>query len=87
MSVEEVFEGTNLENLRHLPRFKEIKETVWRGLTLQEFKPPSASLPSRILFMAHMILEPVKSLWALCLFYLFLVEPDNCPVLRHTKEE
>ena len=87
MSVEEVFEGTNLENLRHLPRFKEIKETVWRGLTLKEFKPPSASLPSRIMFMAHMILEPVKSLWTLCLFYLFLVEPDNCPVCATLKKK
>nr|MDO8079701.1 hypothetical protein [Candidatus Freyarchaeota archaeon]MDO8081057.1 hypothetical protein [Candidatus Freyarchaeota archaeon] len=62
MLVEEVFEGPNPEHLHHLPRFKEIKETVWRGLTLQEFKLPSISLSSRVLFMARMILEPVKSL-------------------------
>ena len=87
MPVEEVFEGTNLEHLHHLPRFKEIKETVWRGLTLQEFKLPSVSLPSRILFMARMILEPVKSLWNLCLFYLFLVNPEDCPVCANLKKQ
>ncbi len=87
MSVEEVFEGTNLEHLHHLPRFGEVKETVWRGLTLQDFKLPSVSLPSRILFMARMILEPVKSLWNLCLFYLFLVSSEDCPVCASLKKK
>jgi len=87
MLVEEVFEGPNPEHLHHLPRFKEIKETVWRGLTLQEFKLPSISLSSRVLFMARMILEPVKSLWTLCLFYLFLVKPEDCPVCATLKKK
>lgn len=41
MSVEEVFEEPHPEHLHHLTQFKEIKETIWRGLTLQEFKLPS----------------------------------------------
>lgn len=37
--------------------------------------------------MARMILEPVKSLWNLCLFYLFLVKPEECPVCATLKKK
>ncbi|WXG41099.1 MAG: hypothetical protein WED07_10070 [Candidatus Freyarchaeum deiterrae] len=61
MPVEEAFEGTNLEHFHNLPRFKEVNETVWRGLT-PRVQVLSVSILSHILFMARMILESVKSL-------------------------
>lgn len=89
MIVEQVFDGTDIERLGLL-EFGEVKETVWRSLSLQGFEPPSTSIVTRILFLARMILKPFQSLWTLCFHLLFLVEPENCPVcakLRRGRRE
>jgi len=77
MSVGQCFDEKELGRL--LPKLGEVKDTVWRTLSLQGFEPPTASIVTRILFLVTMILKPFQSLWTVCFHLIFLVEPEDCP--------
>ena len=83
MSVGQCFDENELGRL--LPKLGEVKDTVWRTLSLQGFEPPTASIVTRILFLVTMILKPFQSLWTVCFHLIFLVEPEDCPVCARLK--
>ena len=83
MRIEQCFDENELGRL--LPKLGEVKDTVWRTLSLQGFEPPTASIVTRILFLVSMILKPFQSLWTVCFHLIFLVEPEDCPVCARLK--
>jgi len=83
MRIEQCFDENELGRL--LPKLGEVKDTVWRTLSLQGFEPPTASIVTRILFLVTMILKPFQSLWTVCFHLIFLVEPEDCPVCARLK--
>ncbi|MHA1207669.1 MAG: hypothetical protein ACTSRF_00250, partial [Candidatus Freyarchaeota archaeon] len=85
MRIEQCFDEKELGRL--LPKLGEVRETVWRTLSLQGFEPPTASIVTRILFLVSMVLKPFQSLWTVCFHLIFLVEPGDCPVCARPGEE
>jgi len=75
MRIEQCFDKNELGRL--LPKLGEVKDTVWRTLSLQGFEPPTASIVSRILFLVSMVLKPFQALWTVCFHLIFPVEPGD----------